>query len=302
VFASSWWLDATAGPGKWRPTIVRAADGDIVAAWPVAVRASRHGDVLVGAPLTPYLGPLLSPGSGRQRRSRELEQIELLVNALGPHAHIEARCSPAFDYWTSLAWHGFTQTTHYTWRIEDPSDETVTFAGLRNSARRQVNKARQLGLVVEQGSVDDLVALQDQTFDRQGEGDRKPDEALVRRIEAAATQHDARTILVARDTDGRVHTACMFVHDARTTWYLLGGSDTELRASGSASLVMWEAIRAAGARGVAFDFEGSMLRHVERFVRSFGGEPAPFSIVRNTPSAAWRRRRAVATVVKRVRR
>src|SRR5581483_4608438 len=112
--------------------------------------------------------------------------------------------------------------------------------------------------------------------------------------------HGAGEILVARDESGRMHSAAMFVHDERTTWYLLGGSDTELRASGSASLLMWEGIRAAGSRSTAFDFEGSMLRHVERFVRNFGGEPVPYSIVRHTPSWQWRCRVAGGRLAHRV--
>lgn len=302
VFCRSWWLDATAGAGRWRHADIRDADGRLVATWPAAVRQTRFGDVLTGAPLTPYLGPLLSAGDGRQRRSREVDQLERLVEALGPYAHVDARCSPLLDYWTPLAWHGFSQTTHYTWRLDDVADEEATFARLRDSARRQVAKAQRLGLVVAPGSADDLVTLQRHTFARQEDAGPGPQEALVRRIAAAAVDHGCGEILVARDGDGRAHSASLFVHDDRTTWYLLGGSDTELRASGSASLLMWEGIRAAGARGTAFDFEGSMLRHVERFVRTFGGEPVPYSILRHTPSAAWRARTTGARLAQRMRR
>ena len=49
---------------------------------------------------------------------------------------------------------------------------------------------------------------------------------------------------------------------------------------------MWEAIKRTAERGAAFDFEGSMLPHVEPFVRSFGGVPTPYSIVWRTPSRA----------------
>jgi GNAT acetyltransferase-like protein len=299
VFCSSWWLDATAGSGRWRHTDVCDADGRLIATWPAAVRRTRFGDVLTGAPLTPHLGPLLSAGDGRQRRSREVDQLERLADALRPYAHVEACCSPRLDYWTPLSWHGFSQTTHYTWRLEDVSDEEATFARLRDSARRQVSKAQRLGLVVEPGTVDDLVALQRQTFERQEEAGTGPQEALVRRLAAAVTSHGAGEILVARDDAGQVHSASMFVHDERTTWYLLGGSDTELRASGSASLLMWEGIRRAGVRGTAFDFEGSMLRHVERFVRNFGGEPTAYSIVRHTPSLQWRCRTAGGRLARR---
>jgi hypothetical protein len=301
LFCRSWWLDATAGPDSWRHADVCDADGRLVATWPAAVRRTRYGDVLTGAPLTPCLGPLLSAGEGRQRRSREVDQLERLAEALRPYAHIDARCSPRLDYWAPLAWHGFSQTAHYTWRLEDVSDEDATFAGLQNSTRRQVAKARSSGLAVAQGSVDDLVALQRQTFGRQEAAGTGPPEPLVRRIAAAVAAHDAGEIVVARDDAGRVHSASMFVYDERTTWYLLGASDTELRASGSASLLMWEGIRRAGARGTAFDFEGSMLRHLERFVRNFGGEPIPYSIVRHTPSVQWRLRVTGGRLARRAR-
>jgi hypothetical protein len=302
LFCNSWWLDAAAGPGGWRHADVCDADGRLVATWPAALRRTRYGDVLTGAPLTPCLGPLLSAGDGRKRRSREVDQLERLADALKPYAHVEARCSPALDYWTPLAWHGFSQTSHYTWRLEDVSDEEATFARLQDSTRRQVSKAQRLGLVAEHGSVDDLVALQRKTFERQEAEGPGPPEALVRRIAAAVTAHGAGEILVARDDAGQTHSAAMFVHDERTTWYLLGGSDTELRASGSASLLMWEGIRAAGGRRTAFDFEGSMLRHVERFVRNFGGEPVPYSIVRHTPSRQWRYRAAGGRLARRALR
>ena len=302
LFCRSWWLDATAGPHRWRHADVCDADGRLIATWPAALRRTRFGDVLTGAPLTPYLGPLLSAGDGRQRRAREVDQLERLADALVPYAHADARCSPRLDYWAPLAWHGFSQTSHYTWRLEDVSDEEGALARLQNSTRRQVSKAQRLGLVVEEGSVDDLVALQRQTFERQEAAGDGPPEALVRRIAAAVEVHDAGEVLVARDDTGRAHSATLFVHDERTTWYLLGASDTELRASGSASLLMWEGIRRAGVRRTAFDFEGSMLRHLERFVRNFGGEPVPYSIVRHTPSLRWRSRVAGGRLARRALR
>jgi hypothetical protein len=83
------------------------------------------------------------------------------------------------------------------------------------------------------------------------------------------------------------------VHDERFTTYLLAATDAEVR--GAAAVVLWEAIKRASERGTGFDFEGSMLRHVESFVRSFGGMPTPYSIVWRTASA----RVAVTRTIKR---
>jgi len=89
-----------------------------------------------------------------------------------------------------------------------------------------------------------------------------------------------------------VHAGAYIVWDSRFTYYLLGGSDETLRTSGAGSLVLWSAVEAAAERGTGFDFEGSMLRPVERYFRSFGGAPAPYSLVRSMRSRVFRLDRA----------
>jgi hypothetical protein len=281
VFCTSWWLDAVA-PGRWRPQEVR--DGDrIVAAWPTVVEHTRLGVVHRGAPLTPYLGPLFPPGEGARRRSRELKLVEDLLTAIGPYAHLEARCNPAFDYWTPLRWRGFRQTTNYTWRLLDLSDVDAVFGGFRENIRGHVRAAEKSGTTVVEGTLGDLLDVHRRRFARDPSG--------IERIDAAAVARDARTILIARDGDGHARAAGYFVHDDRFTTYLLAATDAEVR--GAASLVLWEAIKRAAGRGTAFDFEGSMLQHVESFVRSFGGVPTPYSVVWHTPSTAFSLARTV---------
>src|SRR5919204_5700872 len=274
VFCTSWWLEAVA-PGRWQTHVLR--DGDrIVGAWPTVVEHTRLGIVHRGAPLTPYLGPLFPPGEGARRRSRELKLVEDLLAVIGPHAHLEARCNPGFDYWTPLRWHGFQQTTNYTWRLPDLSDLESVFGGFRENIRGHVRAAEKNGMTVVEAELGDFLELHRRRFAR--------DPEAIEQIDAAASRHGARTVLVARDADGQARAGGYFVHDARFTTYLLAATDAEVR--GAASLVLWEAIKRAAARGTAFDFEGSMLRHVESFVRSFGGVPTPYSIVWSTPSTA----------------
>jgi len=299
VFSSSWWLDAVAGD-SWQPNLLEAG-GEVVAAWPTVVRTTRFGKLHVGAPLTPFLGPLFAPSEGGElrRRANDIKSIELLLGLLEPCAHVEARCHPAFDYWTPLSWHGFTQTTRYTWRLPELGDLEAVFARLRENIRREVRKARKSGVTVVPGSLEELEEVRDRTAERADRADvAAANLAALRSIEAAAAPRGARTILVARGADGSLHAAGYFVHDARYTYYLVGGSHEELRTSGGPSLLMWHAIELAAEQGRGFDFEGSMLRSVERFFRSFGGVPAPYSVVRRTSSAGLR----MATALKRTAR
>jgi Acetyltransferase (GNAT) domain len=283
VFASSWWLDAVA-PGRWRPHAI-SEHGDTVAAWPTVIRRTRWGEVHEGARLTPFLGPLMRlPEPPVRHWAEQLRLLEALVTLIGRAAAVDARCHPAFDYWTPLRWNGFTQTTSYTWRLDYLDDPEAVFAGARENIRREVRKAAKRRITVSAGSLDELLAVHARTAAQQEISDSAASQATLRRIDQAAARRDARSILIARDEDGRVHSGAYLVHDARYTYYLVGGSDAALRNSGAMSATMWAAIELAAKRGTGFDFEGSSLRSVERFFRAFGGRPVPCSRVRRTSS------------------
>jgi hypothetical protein len=296
VFATSWWLEAVAD-GRWRTNAVEE-NGEVAAAWPTVVRATRWGDVHEGAPLTPFLGPLFrSEASDLKRRSNEVKRLEKLVAAFGSAAHVEARCNPAFDYWTPLSWHGFTQTTHYTWRLPELSDLDEVLGNARD-ARSEIRKAEKRGVEVVEGSLADFQAVHSETVEHQQIEDAARNRLALQRIDAAAASRDARFILLARDAEGGVHAGGYFVRDGRWIYYLVGASDPSLRSSGASSLLLWRAIERASALGLGFDFEGSMLQGVEHFFRSFAGVPTPYSIVRSTPSRALRVERPLKRVVR----
>jgi hypothetical protein len=288
LFCTSWWLDAVAA-GRWQPNAV-TGDGAVVAAWPTVVRRGRFGLEHGGAPLTPWLGPLFAPDL---RRSHEDEMTGRLLAQIGGYAQLSARCSPGYDYWTPLYWRGFTQTTRYSWRIDDLSDLDACFAGLRNKVRGAVRRAQRERMTVESGSLDDFLAIHSDTLERQNRRHDRAGREAVRRIDPAAAERGARTILIARDDAGRAAAGGYFVHDQRASYYLMGGISGEAASPYAVPLLLWTAIEQAAERGTAFDFEGSMLRPIELLVRGFGGRPAPYSVVRHTPSAALRGARAI---------
>ena len=287
VFATSWWLDAVAG-GRWRANAVSEGAG-IVAAWPTVVRQTRWGDVHEGAPFTPYLGPLFRlRESELRRREEEVKRLEQLVEALGSFAHIDAACNPGFDYWTPLRWQGFTQTTRYTWRFPRVDDLDGILARARENIRREIRKAEKRGITIEDGSLEDFQDVHVRTAEHQKIAGAEGYLAALRRIDAAASERNARRILLARDADGQTHSGGYFVRDERWVYYLAGASDPELRTSGASSLLLWKGIAYAAEEGLGFDFEGSIIRGVERFFRAFAGVPTPYSVVRKTPSRVLR--------------
>ena len=75
---------------------------------------------------------------------------------------------------------------------------------------------------------------------------------------------------------------CVF--DKQKCYYLLGGVDKKSGIQGVNNLLVQKSIEKAKSLGCTiFDFEGSMLKGVEKFFRSFGGTLTPYYTVQK----AW---------------
>ncbi len=187
--------------------------------------------------------------------------------------------------WLPFYWKGFSQTTRYTYILNDLTDMDVLWAGLQQNIRREIRKAKsRFALeVVENSSLGEFISLNKKVFSRQSM--RIPyARELIYRIDAACAERGCRRIFVAKDKDGNAHAGVYIVWDANSAYYLMGGGDPELRNSGATSLCMWQAILYASTVTKSFNFEGSMIEPVERFFRAFGATQTPYFRIRKTPS------------------
>ena len=275
IFHQPWWLDAVA-PGRWDAATVDRG-GRTVAALPFVVRGPRWLRVLSQPPLTPFLGPWIAREEGAKYTTSLGDQMEL-------QAELEAKLPAASAFHQSFSstvvnclpfiWAGYRAEVRYTYQLTDLTSEEALWEGLAGNIRREIRKARRQLEVREATDVDRFYDVWAKTFARQGAA--APDRARLERIDAACAERDARLMLFACDEAERVHAVAYVVWDRGTAYYLMGGGDPQLRTSGASSLLVWEAIRRARAGSQVFDFEGSMLRPVERFFRAFGGRQTPY--------------------------
>ncbi len=291
VFAEPWWLDAAAGSrSAWTANLLFDDTGDALAAWPLPFRETKHGRVGHGVPYTPWLGPQLPDTDGAlvTRLNSDVQLLEQLADGpLADWAHVEAACMPELDYWVPLSWHGFEQTTRSTWRLPAGIASDDVLAGLRRSPRRNLKVATKEGLVVVPGTIEDLLAACEATYAIQSI-DGIPAREALERVARAAIERDRGEILAVRTASGELASAGLCVWDDRLTYNLANGRIASANASNAPTALLFTSIERALARGTGFDFEGSMLRPVEHFFRSFGGTPHPVSVVRRS-TADWRR-------------
>jgi len=61
-----------------------------------------------------------------------------------------------------------------------------------------------------------------------------------------------------------------YIADNKSVYYLMSGTDPDLRSSGAQNLIQWEAIKYYYDKVKYFDFEGSMVENIEANFRKFG--------------------------------
>jgi hypothetical protein len=286
LFREDWWLDAVAGQGNWGEVVIREG-GHVVACMPYAIRRRFGMILLTMPPLTQTLGPWVAPLPGKPATTlgRVKDLVEELVAGLPRHDYFAQSFPPDVTNWLPWYWLGFRQTTCYTYVLDELDDEQQLWDGLLPKVRTDLLKARdRLGVVVRTDlPLESFLAVNRLVYTRQGL--RPPySESTVRRLDAACAERRCRRIFTAIDPQGNVHAAVYLVWDRERAYYLMSGSDPAYRNSGATSLAVWEAIRFSAGVARVFDFEGSMMEPVERFVRGFGARQVPYHRLWRAPN------------------
>lgn len=268
VFAKSWWLEATCG----QPRILGYFEpGRLLAGIPLHYER-RFGLKMCRMPgLTQTMGVTMRPLPGKQvaRSARETEILDAFAQHLAQESIFMQAFHPSMQNWLPFYWHGFTQTTHYTYVFDDLSSISNIWDGIETDRRTNVRKARRLGVTVKECGPEAVYQSANASFERQKRKCPYTLEYLSRLYEAARA-HGAGVCMAATDSNGKIHAAEFFVWDAKRGYRLAGGHDTTLGSSGGAVLLVWSLIEFAATRTAVFDFEGSMRRPIEASFRSFG--------------------------------
>jgi len=299
-FTQAFWLDTVCGEDEWDVALVEKG-GHVMAALPYLQKQKYGMKILTQPRLTQTLGPWLRPSEGKYAKqlARQKDLMSALIEALPDYVMFSQNFHHSIKNWQPFFWRGFSQTTAYTYRLEDLSDQDELWGGFQNKIRTDIRKAEtRHGISVDcNGAVDDLIALNEKTFARQ-DRQRPYDDQLLRDIVNTCGEQHCGRIFIASDKSGCPHAGALIVWDKQSAYYLIGGGDPELRNSGATSLCLWEAIKFSATVSKSFDFEGSMIEPIERFFRGFGAVQTPYFKVTHTPSRLLRLRKTFQEILK----
>lgn len=281
LFCYSWWLNAIDPEIRILGCFEK---GRLVAGIPLYLKRKWGTTLCIMPKLTQTWGVLLEPLSGKQVNliAREMQLLKAMSGELGKLPIFFQSFHPSLQNWLPFRWNGFMQTSRVTYVLEGLDNIPRIWKGLSHSIRGQILKAKRLGLRVEPCDAGLVFEAQANSYHRQG----KPcpyNQEYLERLYQAARSHDSAQCFAAIDLDGRVHAANMLVWDQRRAYFLAGGADPRLRASGASSLIVWELIQFSAQRTKVFDFEGSNVESIEKFFRAFGARQVMYSWIMKMP-------------------
>ena len=277
IFMQNWWLDAICTEG-WSVVLSLNEKGDIEAALTFATRQKLGFKTLSEPVLTPFCGVWFRQKTFKRRHEAifyEKKHLQKLIEQL-PSAHrYSFRLHVSLKDWQPFFWAGWQQETRYTYRLNIENLATV-FENFNENTKRNIRKSAQNFTIDNGDNFDKFLEINALTYQRQQI--RNPIFPQTwQSVEQVLKEKNARSILLAKNTEGSSEAAVYVVFDNSTAYYLAGGSTELGRSKGAMHGLLWQAIQEAAARGcTVFDFEGSMLQGVEPFFRGFGGELTPY--------------------------
>ncbi len=286
LFSQAWWLDAVAGD-DWG-VVLYEKNGVIWGSMPYIIKKKALFRAVAQPKLTQQLGPYIKyPQNQRyyKKLSWEKEVISALINDLPKFDYFKQGFHYSITNWLPFFWHGFEQTTYYTYII-DPIEDIEEFwkNSLQKKARVAIKKARNLVDVVESDSAESFYEMVAMTYARQGLNVPYTKELFLK-LDRACKEQESRKILFAIDKESReIHVGLYMVYDESTIYLLASGANPSLRSSGAENLLEWSAIEFATKKKKILDFEGSMIEPIESHARSFGFKQMPFFLVTKSNS------------------
>ena len=246
--------------------------------WPYFKKRKFGLDYLTLPPLTPYLGPMLfcSGEVKKQHKKRSIEKRVLgeLIAQL-PKVHFSVTQAPVqLKNGQPLHWHGFEQTTRYTYRLDLSKPSQQLLKECAYSVRQQIKVRAEEIQILQKPDISDIYTLFTKSFHRQNLSIPVSLE-LIKKLDIVLTEKEQKIALLAK-VDNRLVASVYVVFDHSVAYLLLTGRSEEAP-NGTVSLLIWRAILIAQELGLEyFDFEGSMLEGVAQFFSSFGANQTPY--------------------------
>jgi len=280
ILSQPFWLDAVCGEENW-DIILCEENGGIIASMPYYIKKRYGISYITQPPFTKFLGPWINYPeniSYEKKLSYEKKVMYDLIEQLEklPVVYFLQQFSYNITNWLPFYWKGYSQTTNYTYRIEDISNIEKTLEQFHYSKKRYVRKSLKQDLKISFDlSANDFYKIHKDSLLKIGEKTGYSFDQ-VSRIYETVYKNNCGRVIYAMDQENNIHCAQLFIYDRNSAYYLISGNDPDYKKSHSSTRLFYESMKYLSDKTKSFDFEGSMIESVEESYRKFGTVQIPY--------------------------
>ena len=287
IFMQDWWMDAVCAGKSWDVLLCvrtdagyRLSEGadkeeDVVAVLPYLFRERMWMRYVLMPQMTQIGGLWLcevvrnDTTAARQICTLFMETIQTLRLSYYYQHYPLGSVAPQF-----MQDLGFKIKKRVTYRMEDLADLDNVINRFSKNKKRQLQKA--LSLHADYNlNIEDFYRFHMDCLHQQGKAISYSREFLLV-LERKTKRLNQSQILAIRNADEQLLAAAFLVWDKHSMYYLIPCYSPLHKDSGAGALLVLEAIKLARKLGVAFDFEGSMIRGVAQHYKQFGSTPTTY--------------------------
>ncbi|MBP6284102.1 MAG: GNAT family N-acetyltransferase [Paludibacteraceae bacterium] len=281
LFLHYWWMEAvcTKAQKEWDVLLYEKNDR-IVAALPYHFITKCGFRMILQPQLTQYSGIWIdypAEQTAKEKMSFEEEASTAIIHQLQSvkWAYYTQHFHFSLTNWLPFYWEGFSQTTRYTYRIENIADTKSVFDNFHKSKQKHIRKATNNLHLDLSLSASDFYDFLQHTI-RQKNEDVLCSKLFLESVYSEAKKRSQVQIFAVRNEENRLCSAMYVVWDSASSYYLSSAIDKEYRHTGASSLMVWEAIQFLSNKTRSFDFEGSMIKGVAKANQEFGAVQTPY--------------------------
>lgn len=273
---TDWWLDAVCAGKQWDVLLSFNEKGEIQAALPYLLRKRAWMKYIIMPQQTQIGGIWVSDAVLADSENRVADICQDFARQLAEmglsyyYQHYPIG-SPAAE---QMRAQGFKVKERITYRIEDLSNLDKVINAFSKNKKRQLQKALSLHADMKM-NVEDFYRFHMRCLQEQGKQISYSREFLLV-LERKTARLQQSQLLSICNADNEVLAAAFLIWDKHSMYYLIPCYDQKYKDSGAGALLVLEAIKLARQKGVAFDFEGSMIRGVANHYKQFGSTPTTY--------------------------
>jgi len=281
-------MDAVCVKGDWDVVLERDEDGGLVGVLVYHYRRYYGFNLILMPPMTAYNGiHIIYPQdkSDYSQVSHQYKVTESLISRLPQHSLYYQQYPPAFDNWLALYWKGYRETTRYTYVLDSEQGKTEATKELRDNLRRSIRNAEK-ACVIKEVDFDTYWREAKASFENKQRPIPINKQALKNLCTSLCSVGKMKIRVCKNKETGQYLSGAVMAEDKDTIYYVSGFHHNAVKPSGSMAHVIWDSLFSSDKK--QFDFEGSIIKEVEFYFRSFGGKLTPHYRIFKVPNPLLR--------------